>query len=64
MINGMPSIKNFLQKHTYEIHTLAFVLMVLASLGLYFAAGASSAAWIWALLGVFGLANLLVLFVK
>lgn len=53
-----------LQKHSYAIHSIAFVMMVLASLALYFAAGSGSTAWIWVLLGLFGLANLLVLFVK
>jgi len=53
-----------LLKHTYAIHSLAFVLMVLASIGLYFAAGAGSMLWIWTLLVIFSLANILVLLVK
>jgi len=38
--------------------------MVFASLGLYFAANTGSLVWTWVLLGIFGFANVLVLFVK
>ncbi len=60
----MREISTWLHKNAYTIHTLAFVLMLLASLGLYFAAQAGSQTWIWILLAVFSLANILVLFVK
>jgi hypothetical protein len=60
----MMDIKEHMQKYTYQIHSLAFVLMILASVGMYFAARAGSADWIWIFLLFFGLANVLVLFVK
>jgi len=60
----MPSVRHCLQKHTYAVHSIAFASMVFASLGLYFAANTGSLVWTWVLLGIFGFANVLVLFVK
>ena len=60
----MKEIVSWLQKFTFNIHTLAFSLMMLSSLGLYFAARAGSSGWIWGLIGVFAASNGLVALVK
>jgi len=54
----------FLKEHKFQTHLIAFTLMVLASIGLYFAANAGVTGLIWALLGVFALANLLAILVR
>lgn len=53
-----------MQKHAYRVHSTAFVLMILSSAGLYFAAQAETTGWIFGLLGLFVLGNLLALLVK
>lgn len=60
----MPIIKNWLLQHTYEIHSLAFALMILSSAGLYFAARAGAMGWILILLAIFILGNISVLVLK
>jgi 4-amino-4-deoxy-L-arabinose transferase-like glycosyltransferase len=60
----MSDIVDWLNKHTYEIHSLAFGMMVLASVGLYLAAQAGSTSWIWGLIALVGLSNILVIIVK
>jgi len=60
----MKEIKNWLQKYTFNIHTLAFLLMILSSLGLYFSAQADSIGWIWGLIVLFAASNGLVALVK
>lgn len=54
----------WLKEHIYETHVLAFFLMVLPPVGLYFTAQAGALALTWPLLGVVVLGNILVLFVK
>jgi len=54
----------WLQKRKFEVHLTSFVLMVLASVGLYFAASAHVIGLIWGLLGLFALGNLLTMAVK
>jgi len=45
-------------------HPLAFLLMILPPIPLYFAAQAGAAAWIWVFLGLFVLGNILALVSK
>ncbi len=53
-----------MQKYAYKVHSVAFVLMVLSSAGLYFAARAGESSWIFGLLGTFILGNILALLVR
>jgi hypothetical protein len=53
-----------MQKHAYRVHSAAFMLMILSSAGLYFAARAEASIWILSLLGLFILGNVLALLVK
>jgi hypothetical protein len=57
-------MKERLKKHTFRIHTAAFLLMVLPSIGLYFAVSAGSIPAVWVLIGMFVLANLMILLVN
>jgi len=57
-------MNNSKQNKTYELHSLAFGVMVLSSAGLYFAARAGSEGWIWGLIGLFVLGNVMVMWVK
>jgi hypothetical protein len=52
---------HWIDKHTYPVHTAAFVLMILASMMMYHAAEVGSPAWIWIGMAVFIVANLLAL---
>ncbi len=52
----------WLKKHKFEAHLTIFTLMVLTSIGLYFAQG--SKPWTWLLLAGFAGANLLALLVQ
>jgi len=54
----------WLRKNKFQSHLMAFALMILASIGMYFAANAGATGLIWVLLGVFGLGNLLAMLVK
>ncbi|MBU0511915.1 MAG: hypothetical protein KJ638_09480 [Chloroflexi bacterium] len=57
-------MKEWLRAHKFQAHLTAFLLMVIPSVGLYFAANAGVTALIWGLLGVFALGNLLAMVVK
>jgi hypothetical protein len=57
-------MKERLKKNTFRIHTAAFLLMVLPSIGLYFAAATGSIPVVWVLLGLFITANILILLVN
>jgi hypothetical protein len=60
----MINLFRWIQKNIYPVHTLAFVLMILASLGMYAAAEKGSPAGMWALMAVFVAANLLALLAR
>jgi len=60
----MANMRAWLQKYTFNIHTLAFLLMMLSSFGLYFAAQADAIGWIWGLIALFAACNGLVALVK
>jgi len=57
-------MRNSKRINTYQIHSLAFGLMMLSSVGLYFAARTGSEGWIWGLIGLFVLGNILALLVN
>ena len=54
----------WLHKHKFEAHLTSFTLMMLASIGLYFATNSGMAVLIWILLSVFVLANFLAMVIK
>jgi len=54
----------WLQKHTFEVHVAAFLLMLLPAIPLYFAAASSATGLVWVLLGLVVLGNLIVMLVK
>jgi hypothetical protein len=57
-------MQNWLKTHAFEAHTLAFLLMILPPVGLYFTAGQGALGWSVALLSVVVLGNLFELFLK
>jgi hypothetical protein len=54
---------NWFKKHAYELHLLTFAFMVLTSIGMYFTAVSGALGLTVILIGVFALANFLVLIV-
>ena len=60
----MTNILAWLRAHKFEAHTIAFLLMVIPPIPLYFAAQQGATGWIWILLIPFILGNLLVLVIK
>jgi len=54
----------WLREHKFEAHLAAFLLMIIPSGGLYFAAQGGTTGVIWALLGLFVLANLFAIVLK
>lgn len=60
----MKHLMTWLGERKFEAHLGIFLAMILCSNGLYFAAQNGAQGWIWALLGVFALANLLVILVR
>ena len=62
--NKMKNILQWLQTHKFEAQVIAFALMILPPIPLYFAARQGATAWIWVLLAPVILGNLLALAVK
>ena len=60
----MPGIITWLRNHKFETHLAAVLLMAVPPLPLYFAAQQGAAGWIWALLSLVILGNVLVLLVR
>ena len=54
----------WLKEHKFEAHLTAFLMMIIPSAGLYFAAQGEATGLIWALLGLFVLANLFAIILK
>lgn len=54
----------WLRAHKFEAHLIVFALLIVPPVPLYFAARYGALGWIWALLGLVILGNLLVLFVR
>ena len=53
-----------LRKHSSEAYLVAFLLMVVPPIPLYYAARGGAIGWIWGLLALIVLGNLLVLFIR
>jgi hypothetical protein len=53
-----------LSENKFRMHLLAFSIMILAPIPLYFAAQGRAAPWIWVLIALFSVANLLVIAVR
>ena len=59
----MDSWVPWLRKHSHQTHALALGIMVISAAALYIAAQLGSSAWIWTLIGLFILGNLMELIV-
>ncbi len=57
-------MKNWLQKHAFAVNLLAFLLMILPPLPMYFALQAGNVPWVYVLLALVILGNLLILGVQ
>jgi hypothetical protein len=55
---------NWLRKHTYQVHTAVFIVMILSSVALYFSARAGNILAVWIFLAAFITGNILILLVK
>ncbi|MFC2026115.1 hypothetical protein ACFLUC_02855 [Chloroflexota bacterium] len=60
----MTRILNWLSDHKYQIHLLAFLLMVLPAIPLYYAAQQGAYPLIWGLLAIVVSGNILALLTK
>lgn len=60
----MENFLNWLSDHKFQMHLLAFFLMTLPPLALYFAALAGATGWIWGLIGVVLTGNLLAILTR
>jgi len=60
----MDSWFPWLRQHSHQAHGIALSIMGLAAAALYFAASSESRIWIWVLIGLFVLGNLLELAIK
>jgi hypothetical protein len=59
----MRNITEWLRLHKYESHLIAFFFMVLPPVLMFFAAQQSAIGWIWGLIGLVVLGNVLVLLI-
>ena len=55
---------NWLHTHRYAAHLVAFILMVLPPLPMYYFAQRDATGWVWALLGIVILGNLVALLTR
>lgn len=60
----MQNLIHWLSAHKFRAHLSAFILMILTPVALYFAAQSDALEWIWGLLAVVILANVLLIFVR
>ncbi len=60
----MDKIKSWLSHHKFEAHLIAFIMMILPPVAMYYSAQRGAEGWIWGLLTVIILANLLAVLVK
>jgi hypothetical protein len=59
----MRRFQSWLSQNKFEVHLITFIMMVMAPIGMYFAAQGVALGWIWVPLSVVILANLLVVIV-
>lgn len=59
----MRHFRSRLGRNKFELHLIAFLMMVISPVGMYFAAQGNASAWICILIGVVVVANLLVVMV-
>ena len=57
----MTILRNWLNTHKFQVHALAFGLMMVTPVLMFIAAQGEAVAWIWFLLALFGVGNLLAL---
>ncbi len=56
-------MKTWLKKHSFQIHTIAFLMMILPAIPMFYAAKSGNDPFILVLIGLVALGNILVLFV-
>jgi hypothetical protein len=56
-------MKTWLKKHSFQIHTIAFLMMILPAIPMFHAAKSGNDPFILVLIGLVVLGNILVLFV-
>jgi hypothetical protein len=54
----------WLSKHKFQAHLTAFLLMIVSSIGMLIQLQGQGGALIWLLVAIFGLANMLAIFIK
>lgn len=59
----MRRFQSWLSQKKFELHLIAFVLMMMSPIGMYLAAQGNASGWTWVLLWVVIVANLLVVIV-
>jgi hypothetical protein len=57
----MTSLRDWLNAHKFQVHSLAFGLMVLTPAFMFIAAQGAAMGWIWFFLALFAVGNLLAL---
>lgn len=57
----MTILRDWLITHKFQVHALAFGLMMVTPVLLFFAAQGGAVIWIWFLLGLFAVGNILAL---
>jgi hypothetical protein len=60
----MRTFLKWLSENKFRMHLLAFSVMILTPIPLYFAAQGQQTPWIWILVALFSAANLLVIAVR
>jgi predicted ABC-type exoprotein transport system permease subunit len=60
----MTGLLKWLRTHKFEAHLIVLALLIVPPIPLYYAARNGAVGWIWALLCVVILGNILVLFVR
>jgi len=60
----MSGLLNWLRTHKFNAHLIVFALLFIPPIPLYFAAQYGAVGWIWALLSVGVLGNILILLVR
>jgi len=59
----MENLKYNLRENKFKLHLTALLLMLIPSVLMYFAAGSGATGWIWFLIGIVILGNLIVIIV-